>query len=103
MPPPSSPSSPHEIVTRVSTTPEVRLDFAAMNPGGSQTEDRERASSQSSAPTAVQAEGGSAGTKRADLARSPSESGPREPPGAGRSPGVQAQIVVGDCIAERYD
>jgi eukaryotic-like serine/threonine-protein kinase len=73
-----------------------------MNPGGSQTEQLEHPSSQSSAPTAVQAEpvlGVPPGTR---VAASASESGPREPP-AQRAETTQPRIVVGDCLAERYD
>ena len=100
--PPSSESGQHEIVTRVSTTPEAGLDSAAMNPGGSQTEDLERASPQSSAPTAVQPDGDVVRSKRAAAARARSESVPRDS-SSPRSGTAQAPIVVGDCIAERYD
>ncbi len=71
-----------------------------MNPGGSQTENIGR-SSPSSAPTAVQAEVLEADLL-ADDSVSPSQSGPREPQGP-RSETVQVPVVVGDCIAERYD
>src|SRR5688572_13030867 len=76
-----------------------------MNPGGSQTHDLERPSSQSSAPTTVQAEAATAlPAGRGKPSTSPSESGPREPaPPRSSEVASQAQIVVGDCIAERYD
>jgi eukaryotic-like serine/threonine-protein kinase len=67
-----------------------------MNPGGSQTENLEHPSSQSSAPTTVQAEPAGAADKL-----KPSESGPREP--LSRSEPAQARIIAGDCIAERYE
>ena len=72
-----------------------------MNPGGSQTHPIERASSQSSAPTAVQTDAAELKGAMATGARE-SESGPREPPPPRAShPGDR--IVPGDLIADRYE
>ena len=75
-----------------------------MNPGGPRSQPVESASSRSSAPTAVQAEpldAQAAGAAR-NSAATVSESGPREPPAA-RLASQNDRVVIGDCIAERYE
>jgi serine/threonine protein kinase/tetratricopeptide (TPR) repeat protein len=72
-----------------------------MKPGGSQSHPLEQASLQSSAPTAVQADGAGPAIVRTRRVQS-SESGPRDP--LPRSSVTDSdRIVIGDLIAERYE